>query len=116
MSSDLIKVIPSERTLGVASYNPPDYDPEIISVASLEDAPSELKELQSAIKKFLNVNAKHWSASTLSQFLGIDIHTLKALAGNSFKDFNTERAHTILVLKPIEDAEIDNIKFQGNLL
>lgn len=107
-------ILPSDRTLGITSYNPVGYDPDTIPIASMDNPPEELLPLREHLKNFLKVNAKHWSAATLAQFLGIDIHTLKALAGKT--TFNTEKAHTVLVLKPIADAEADQIKYQSNLI
>ena len=90
------------------------YDPETITLATLEEIPEELQPLQKALKQFLKVNSQHWSASSLANFLGMDVHTLKAFAGNT--KYNTERAHTILVLRPIGTAEIDEAKLSACLL
>ena len=92
------------------------YDPETITLATLEEIPEELQPLQKALKQFLKVNSPNWSASSLANFLGMDVHTLKAFAGKEFRNFNSEKAHTILVLRPIEHAEIDAMKVKACLL
>lgn len=92
------------------------YDPETITLATLEEIPEELVPLRDSLRQFLRVNSKHWSASNLANFLGMDVHTLKAFAGKEFKDFNSEKAHTILVLRPLEHAEIDSAKAKACLL
>lgn len=78
------------------------YDPETITLASLEEVPEELVPLQKALRQFLQVNSKYWSMSSLANFLSIDIHILKRLVGHV--GVGTEKAHTILILKPITEA------------
>lgn len=79
------------------------YDPETITLASLEEVPEELVPLQKALRQFLQVNSKYWSMSSLANFLSIDIHILKRLVGRV--GVGTEKAHTILILKPITEAK-----------
>lgn len=84
------------------------YDPETMTLATLDEIPEELVPLQKALKKFIANSAEHWSASSLANFLGMDVHTLKAFVK---VPFSQTRAHTILVLRPIEDAPNDELKF-----
>lgn len=89
------------------------YDPETMTLATLDEIPEELVPLQKALRKFLSNSAEHWSASSLSNFLGMDVHTLKAFCK---VPFSQTRAHTILVLRPIEDAEMDSVKYNAEVI
>lgn len=89
------------------------YDPETMTLATLDEIPEELVPLQQALRKFLANSSEHWSASSLSNFLGMDVHTLKRFIN---VPFSQTRAHTILVLRPIEDAEIDSIKYTTEVI
>ena len=80
------------------------YDPETITLATLDSIPEELVPLQKALKKFLKQNSQHWSMSSLANFLGSDVHVLKKFIGHV--KVQDEKAHTILVLHPISEAHL----------
>jgi len=89
------------------------YDPETMTLATLDEIPEELLGLQRELKKFIANSAHHWSASSLANFLGINIHVLKAFVK---VPFSADRAHTILVLRPIEDAEEDALRYATEVI
>lgn len=89
------------------------YDPETMTLATLDEIPEELKGLQRELKKFVANSAKHWSASSLSNFLGMDVHTLRRFVK---VPFSSTRAHTILVLRPIEAAEEDALRYATGVI
>jgi len=84
------------------------YDPDTMTLTTLDEIPEELVPLQQALRKFIANSAEHWSASSLANFLGMDVHTLKRFVR---VPFSQTRAHTILVLRPIEDAEVDSLRY-----
>ena len=97
--------------LQVPQYKIPDYDPENIELI-LDNPPPELIGMRRDLSKFLKNNAKYWSIHSLAKFLGTSTATLSKLVYlPDFKLFNTQKAQTILILKPRASLEVDAIAY-----
>jgi len=95
----------------------PEYDPDILEFVAEEKIPDELKQFKKQLTMFLRQSAKYYSIGTLARFLGTDSSTLrKLMTPKDYKEINTKRAQTILVLKPIDEADSDYLRFQAGTL
>lgn len=96
-------------SLGIPRKSIPEYDPDAVGLAMGDVVPTYLWPLKESLRKFVKANSKYWSAASLSQFLNIDIKLL--LLKKELRGFNTHKAQTILVLRTLQDAEADDLKY-----
>ena len=87
------------------------FDPEYLNIVALQDSelPPDLLKLKQDTRAFIKTNSKYWSATTIAQFLGLDIETVQGISPQT--NFKTN-VHNILIVKPLEDAEFDSMKYQ----
>jgi hypothetical protein len=92
----------------VSHYKFRDYDPEIITLRS-DNAP-DIDKLKQDIQNFIKANGAHWSGASIAQMLGIDLYTVRQLAGDT-NIGGADLYQTVIVLKPIEEADEDQLQF-----
>lgn len=115
--SNLNEAIIGNRQLQVPLRDIPDYEPDIITLASLDDFSPELLELREYLRAFIKKNKPKWSISALARFLNTDPYTLaQILPVTELQGFNEHKAQTILVLKPRADLEHDELLYRINKL
>lgn len=91
----------------------PNYDIDIVQVASLDKPPKDIMDVKLKLNNFLRENAKYFSIETLARFLSTDTRTiLKFLHKTSLATLGKSKANTILIVRPIDKFEGDYIKFQ----
>jgi hypothetical protein len=91
------------------------FDPEYLDILNLaeEDLPADILKLKQDTRTFIQNNCKYWSASTIAQFLGIDLAMVHSLSPQT--TFKTN-IHNVLIVKPLADAEYDSLRAQGGLI
>lgn len=93
------------------------YDPEILEFISGEQIPEELKAFKKELRQFLKQSSQYYSIGVLANFLGTSTETLrKLMTPQQYRGINSRRAQTILVLKPLDEASEDYIKYQAGLI
>lgn len=90
----------------------PNYDPEIVQVASLDRPPADIADIKRILYKFIQINHRFFSVEILARFLGTDIKTAYRFMGSQIAKYaGRNKPTTILIVRPQDKFTGDYSKY-----